>query len=412
MLSSSAVAPASGIRADATIPAGVAADACLPRTLVLTGHFPPQHGGVQRFTAEFIRRLPARQLAVLAPDRPGGRNVDAGLPFPVRRFRGHVMVNPLLARHLADAIRAHRPDVVWVTSGFPLGLVAGIARRAGVERVVVSTHGLESGLLRLPHGRHLLRAALAGADVVTALGEHTAAAIAPTLSPRQALRTLHGGVDSDRYRPDADAAEAIDRWHLHDRPYVVTVGRLVPRKGQDVLLRAWPGVLRRHPDAVAVLIGEGYLERRLRAMARSLDVERSVVFAGAVPDHLLPGCLAGASAYALPCRDRLGGLVLEGLGLATLEASASGLPVVVGDSGGASDAVIDGVTGHLLATGPGVPDRGVTALRDRLVALLDDPAQARHMGQAGRRWVQRHWGWDRMTTGLVELLAEPVVSTV
>lgn len=377
----------------------------LPRTLVVTGHYPPQHGGVQRFTSEFVARLPADRIGVLAPDGSGADRLDADSPFPVHRYLGRIVNNPMFLARLTSVIRDGEFEAVWFTSGIPLGAAAPTARRAGVRRTVVSTHGLESGWSRMPVVRSIIRRASSAADVVTVLGEHTGSAIAPAVSPRAALMRLHGGVDNQRFHPGVDPGPVVERHGLRDRPAVVTVGRLVPRKGQATLLRAWPAVLRRHPDAVVMLVGEGLQEGRLRRLAARLGIAESVVFAGAVEDPLLPAYFRAAQVYALPCRTLVGGMALEGLGLTTLEASASGLPVVVGDSGGAGDALLPDRTGYLVDTSRRRSDGGAAALAERIVHLLDHPAQAAEMGRLGRAWVSDRWNWDRMTGALVDMLS-------
>jgi phosphatidyl-myo-inositol dimannoside synthase len=377
----------------------------LPRTLVLTGHFPPDHGGVERFTDELVRRLPADRIVVMAPHAPGDAAVDATHPFPVIRYRGRVTTNPRLGRQVRAAIRGHDCSAVWITSGVPLASLAGVARRAGAERVVVSTHGLESGWASLPGTRRAMRRASRQADVVTVLGPYTGRAIAPGLAPPVDVRTLAGSVDTARFHPGADATGVRTHHGLDGRPVVITVGRLVPRKGQDTLLRAWPTILRSHPDAVALIVGEGYDERRLRRLATRLGITDSVVFAGAVRDELLPAYFAAADVYTLPCRTRLRGMLVEGLGLTTLEASAAGLPVVVGNSGGAADAVRHGVTGYVVDTSRAVRDAGAAALADALTRLLDDPEGAGRMGDAGRTWTVDGWSWRTTADELTELLS-------
>jgi len=283
----------------------------------------------------------------------------------------------------------------------PFGAFAPQLRRAGIDRVAVSTHGMEVGWSAVPPVRAAMRAVSRSVDVVTYLGEFTRPYVQRAVAPGVELRQLHGGVDVDRFHPHPASPETRWRLGLADRRAVVTVSRLVPRKGQDVLLRAWPRVLRRHPDAVLIILGDGEHRRTLERLAADLGVTGQVRFVGAVSDRALADYLAAAEVYALPCRTVWHGMQPEGLGLSTLEASASGLPVVVGDSGGAPEAVIDGETGIV------VDAHHVPALADTLCTLLDDTALARRMGEAGRRWMQRHWTWDRVTARLTQMLAEP-----
>jgi phosphatidylinositol alpha-1,6-mannosyltransferase len=162
------------------------------------------------------------------------------------------------------------------------------------------------------------------------------------------MTRLHPGVDAAVFRPDPAARAALrDRYGLGDRPVVTCVSRLVPRKGQDTLLRAWPAVLRRVPDAALLIVSGGPYEKTLRRLAEQTGVAGSVRFTGSVPQAELPAHYAVGDVFAMPCRTRRGGLDVEGLGIVYLEASAAGLPVVGGDSGGAPDAIREGETGYV-----------------------------------------------------------------
>ena len=205
-------------------------------------------------------------------------------------------------------------------------------------------------------------------------------------------------MDVSTFRPALDAAAVRQRYGLADRPVIVCVSRLVARKGQDTLVAALPRVRAAVPDAMLLLVGDGGYRDRLEQQARERGLADAVRFAGGVPHAELPAHFAAGDVFAMPCRTRRGGLDVEGLGIVFLEASATGLPVVVGDSGGAPDAVRDGETGYL------VDGRDVTAVADRLVELLQDPAARARMGAAGRDWVERCWDWDLLAGALTRLL--------
>src|SRR5215472_2338484 len=183
------------------------------------------------------------------------------------------------------------------------------------------------------------------------------------------------------------------------RPVVVCVSRLVPRKGQDTLIRAWPQVRAAVPDAALLLVGGGPYARRLQRLARQLGVAGSVILTGPVPWPELPSYYDAGDVFAMPCRTRRHGLDVEGLGIVYLEASATGLPVIGGDSGNAPDAIRDGETGYVVA------GRSPAEVADRLVHLLTDPAGARAMGEKGMAWVDQEWRWDLVAERLQQILA-------
>ncbi|WP_143662503.1 glycosyltransferase family 4 protein, partial [Streptomyces sp. f51] len=217
---------------------------------------------------------------------------------------------------------------------------------------------------------------------------------------------LAPGVDAEAFavRPGArdgvrtPAGGVRERYGLGARPVILCAARLVPRKGQDTLIRALPAVLRSVPDAVLLLTGDGPYARTLQRLAADTGVADAVVLAGGRPHPEMPEHYAAADVFAMPCRTRRGGLEVEGLGIVFLEAAAAGLPVLVGDSGGAPDTVRDGETGHL------VDGRDTAAVADRLVTLLRDRAAAAAMGEKGRAWVREEWGWESAYATLAGLL--------
>ncbi|MGN0120636.1 MAG: glycosyltransferase family 4 protein, partial [Streptomyces albidoflavus] len=268
-----------------------------------------------------------------------------------------------------------------------------------VERIVATTHGHEIWWARVPGARRLLRRVGESADTVTYLGEHTRERIAPALGPRARLSRLVPGVDVDAFRPDpaGERGRAVrERYGLGGRKVVLSVARLVPRKGQDVLVRALPQIRRAVPEAALLLVGQGPDEGRLRRLAAA-SPPGSVVFAGGVEHDRTPDVYAAADVFAMPCRTRRAGLEAEGLGIVYLEAAASGLPVVVGDSGGAPDAVLDGRTGTV------VDGRDADAVAASVVRMLTT-AQGAAMGREGRRWVERSWTWGASAEHLTRLL--------
>jgi phosphatidylinositol alpha-1,6-mannosyltransferase len=158
---------------------------------------------------------------------------------------------------------------------------------------------------------------------------------------------------------------------------------MVPRKGQDTLITAWPEIRAKVSGAVLLLVGDGPYAPALKRLAGRLNVGDDVIFTGPVPWAELPGYYDAADLFAMPCRTRRGGLDVEGLGIVYLEASATGLPVIGGDSGGAPDAILDGETGYVV--------NGQTGVAERVTELLSDPAKARAMGEKGLAWVDREW---------------------
>jgi phosphatidylinositol alpha-1,6-mannosyltransferase len=374
----------------------------MTRTLVVTNDFPPRQGGIQTFVAALLARRPPGSVVVLASDSPGSAEYDAGLAYPVhRRPTGMLLPTRATARAAVDLLRRHRCDSVFFGAAAPLGLLAPALRAAGARRLVGATHGHETGWVALPGSRQLMQRIAGGLDVVTYITEYTHGRLAPALADRTRLAQLSPGVDVDVFTPGADGARIRRRHGLGDAPVVVCVSRLVARKGQDVLVAAWPWVLARHPRARLLLVGRGPAETSLRRAVARRGLEDSVVFTGGVAAAELAEHYAAGDVFAMPCRTRRGGLDVEGLGMVFLEAAACARPVVAGTSGGAPEAVREGITGHVVD--PRSPEAVATTLGD----LLADPARARAMGRAGRAWVEQRWSWETIATTFAELLEPP-----
>jgi phosphatidylinositol alpha-1,6-mannosyltransferase len=347
-----------------------------------------------------VSRLPPDDVVVYASTWSGAEGYDATQPFRVIRDRASVLLpTPPVAARLSRIVRAEGIESVWFGAAAPLGLLAPSLRRAGVRRLVATTHGHEVGWAMLPASRQLLRRIGARVDVVTYLGDYTRARLAGALGPKARLERLAPGVDTTAFRPDAAAgAEICRRLGLGERPVVVCVSRLVPRKGQDVLINALPLIREWVPDAALLLVGGGPSRDDLTRQAAAHGLSGDVVITGSVPWAELPAYYAAGDVFAMPCRTRWRGADVEGLGVVFLEAAACGLPVVAGRSGGAPDAVRQGSTGVV------VDPMSVSDVAGAITPLLLDPGTAQTMGAAGRLWMEHEWRWDDSAARLTELL--------
>ncbi|MFC4602180.1 glycosyltransferase family 4 protein [Rhodococcus kronopolitis] len=372
------------------------------RTLLVTNDFPPRPGGIQSYLQSFAAALPAEELVVYAPRWRGDSHekFDARQPFEVVRHPTTLMLpTPLVARRAAKLVRSRGCDSVWFGAAAPLALLAPTLRRAGAERIVASTHGHEVGWSMLPVARQALRRIGEHTDTVTFVSKYTRGRFASAFGADAALEHLPPGVDTEVFRPDPAArAELRARYGLGDRPTVLCLSRLVPRKGQDMLIKALPQIRRSIDGAVLVIVGGGPYEDALRKLVREVGVEDHVVFTGTAPSAELAAHHTIADVFAMPCRTRGAGLDVEGLGIVFLEASASGVPVIAGNSGGAPETVRENETGHV------VDGTSVRAIADAVVSVLADRDRAAEMGAAGRRWVTEQWRWDALAAKLAGLL--------
>jgi phosphatidylinositol alpha-1,6-mannosyltransferase len=370
------------------------------KLLLITNDFPPRPGGIQSFLSGVTSRLPADRVVVLASRWRGWEQWDREVPFTVIRHDTSVLLPTRGVRSRAvEIFREHGCTDVWFGAAAPLGLMGPALRSAGAQRIVATTHGHEVGWAALPAARGLLRRIAGGVDVMTYLGDYTRTRLAKAIGNYgDRLQRLAPAVDAARFRPDDEGSQIRHDLGWDDRPVVVCVSRLMPRKGQDMLIRAMPEIRRRVPRASLLLVGGGPLRSRLQQLAESQGLGDNVVVHGSAPYDDLPRFYAAGDVFAMPCRERLGGLDVEGLGMVFLEAAACGLPVVVGRSGGSTDAVIDGETGVL------VNGQSVDAIASAVSGLLDDPVRAMAMGQRGREWVERAWSWEATVADLIRML--------
>jgi phosphatidylinositol alpha-1,6-mannosyltransferase len=375
----------------------------MTRVLLVTNDFPPRRGGIQSYLEALVGELMSvgtHELTVYAPKWKGARDYDDQAGYRVVRHPTTLMVpEPTVATRMRVLIAEHDIETVWFGAAAPLALLSPLARGAGATRVVASTHGHEVGWSMLPLARAALRRIGDDTDVVTYVSGYTRGRFAAAFGPQACLERLSPGVDVGRFVPD-DAArlQLRARYGLGDRPVVLCLSRLVPRKGQDMLIRAFGRIQARVPGAVLVLVGGGPYREDLQKLAQRSGVAADVLFTGGVPAQELPAHHAMADVFAMPCRTRGAGLDVEGLGIVYLEASACGVPVVAGRSGGAPETVRDGETGRV------VDGADVDTIAAAVGDLLADPDTAARMGAAGREWVVQNWQWRSQGARLQRLL--------
>jgi phosphatidylinositol alpha-1,6-mannosyltransferase len=372
----------------------------VPRTLLVTNDYPPSVGGIQRTLEALARELPPDRISVFCPGHDDGAGFDARAPYRIlRQPEPFLWPTPEVGRRLEDAVRETGAEVVLFGATYPLAMLGPRLAKTGVP-YLSAAHGFEYWLSIAPGTHAAMRYATSRADRVPVMCSAFIARTVRTAVPRRVpVSVLYPGADLTVFRPDLETADLRERHGLGDRPVVVCVSRLVTRKGQDVLIRGMDAVRARVPGATLVIVGGGPSESKLRAIAADAP-PGSVVFSGQVSEEDLPRYYALGDVFAMPCRTRLGGLEVEGWGNVFIEAAACGRPVIVGDSGGAREALVDGETGTL------VDGRDVEQVADAVAVLLADPERARAMGRAGRARVERAHTWPTIARTLVGWLQQ------
>jgi phosphatidylinositol alpha-1,6-mannosyltransferase len=352
------------------------------RPLLVTNDFLPDVGGIQQYVAQIAARLDG--VGVFAPAHPAAK--DASLAYPVWRGpRQYLWPTRAPRAALRSAAAAHDASVIVFMAPAPL---TPLGPGTGLPWAVC-THGAELVLpARMPGLRHVFATVLGGADQLFAVSSYTAGALRGLVGAEgPPVRLARNGVDLERFTPTVDATPIRERYALGSGPVIVTVGRLVPRKGQDQLIRALPRVRDAVGDVRLLIVGDGRYRTRLERLAREHG-QGAVAFTGNVGWEELPAHYRAGTVFAHPNRSRWGGLEQEGFGVVFLEAQACGVPVVAGRSGGSPEALHDSVTGRLVDGGD------VDAIADALIGMLRPPSTAAAMGAAARAWVAPDWSWD------------------
>ncbi len=343
------------------------------RLLVVSNDYPPKPGGIQQWLGNVVDHFDG-EVRVLAP-ADGAATNSRGEEIVRRGNRAFMWPTSSVAGWVVDEIHEFRPDAVLFGAPHPLPAMIPKVRAAFTGPIAVMTHGAEVTLpAAFPVARQWLARVLRRADVLLAVSRYTAGKVG-RLTGREVI-AVGAGVDIATFTPGPRPSA----------PVIGCVSRFVPRKGQDRLIEVAAQLCQAGIPLELILVGRGRWEARLRSLAAARQVPTR--FEVDVPWERLPALYKEMSLFAMPAKSRWAGLEVEGLGIVYLEAAAAGLPVVAGDSGGAPEAVIPGMTGY-------VTHDDVT-LESALRTLVEDPERAAKMGTAGRQWVEENHTWPKV----------------
>jgi len=370
------------------------------RHLLVTNDFPPKTGGIQSYLWELWRRLPPEDVTVLTTPHAGAATLDARQPFRIVRTREPVLLpNPVLARRITALAREVGARAVVLDPALPVGLVGpslGLPYAAVLHGSEVTFPG------RLPASRTVLARVLTRASMIFAAGSYPEAEArrAARGAPLPPIVQIPPGVDVERFTPLPAIERAATRARLGLDPgasLVVSLSRLVPRKGMDTLIDAAARLAPSRPHLQVAIGGTGRDRARLQRRIERTGAPAKLL--GWVADGDLPGLYACADVFVLCCRNRWAGLEQEGFGIIFLEAAAAGVPSIAGNSGGAAEAVLDGETG-IVVEHP--EDAG--ALAAAVASLLDHPETASRQGQAARSRVEAEFSYEVLAKRLADAL--------
>jgi phosphatidylinositol alpha-1,6-mannosyltransferase len=362
--------------------------------LFVTNDFGPRAGGIETFVIGLIERRPFGQTIVYTSAQTGSEEYDkvwkSDFGVTVIRDRAKILLpTPRVARNLARIIKESNIQIAAFGAAAPLGLLSASMKKAGVRKTVALTHGHEVWWAKVFPFNCALRKIGTSVDSLTYLGEFTKQAISQSLTKASAQKMVKiaPGIDVEHFSPQ-DSSQLRRELMLEEKRVIVSVGRLVHRKGQDHLIQAMPEILKSVPSAHILMVGQGPYLSHLKKLVQELNLLDHVSFIGRIQYAQLPQYICAGDIFAMPSRSRFFGLEVEGLGIVYLEASACGLPVIAGSSGGAPDAVLEGVTGVVVDGGDN-QDIAAAAIK-----MLNDLDGSKAMGLAGRDWIIKNWGWE------------------
>jgi phosphatidylinositol alpha-1,6-mannosyltransferase len=365
------------------------------KILCITNDFGPRAGGIETFVMGLIERAPKGTIAVYTSSQGDTKSYDekwmCDFGVVVIRDRSKILLpTPRVAQKVKKIVESGAIKQVFFGAAAPLGIMARGLRKKGAVKIVALTHGHEVWWAKLWPFSAAISFIGKNVDHLTYLGDFTKGEIAKALpgKAKAAMVKIAPGIDTDHFAPDSNSVQLRKDLGLADKKVIVSVGRLVHRKGQDILIQSLPSIQAKHPTAHILMVGEGPYRSELTKIVDRLNLSNSVTFIGRIQYADLPRYIGVGDLFAMPSRSRLAGLEVEGLGIVYLEASSCGLPVIAGRSGGAPDAVDEGVTGF------SIDGTSTSEVSSAIIKLLDDPARAKAMGEAGRNWVIEKWRWD------------------
>ncbi len=363
------------------------------KILLVTNDLGPHAGGIESFILGLIGQMDGSQIVIYTSSEKGEEEFDAFLAtkygVTVVRDRAKVLLpTPRVNRSVARVMKEYSCEYIWFGAAAPLGWMSGHLRRKGAKRIVTLTHGHEVWWSKLWPFSAIMKIMATQMDAIGYLGEFTKRAMVRAVGESVVFTRIAPGISTQHFTPGEKSLALAKELGVENKKVIVCVGRLVHRKGQDRLIQSMPEILKRVPEAILLIVGEGPRREVLEKLVAQCGVSESVRIVGRLSYDLLPEVIRLGDVFAMPSRSRFFGLEVEGLGIVYLEASSCGVPVIAGASGGAPDAVLEGETGLV------VDGNNLQAIADSVVRVLEDKKLHDRMSQRGRAWAVEEWNWE------------------
>ena len=373
------------------------------KILLVTNDLGPHTGGIESFILGLLGEMDGSQVVIYTSCEIGSEEFDKGLAqkfgVVVIRDRAKVLLpTPRINRAVAKVMKDYDARVIWFGAAAPLGWMSGHLRRSGAKRIVALTHGHEVWWSKLWPFSLVMKTMAGQIDALGYLGEFTKRAMMKAVGDSTEMVRIAPGISIDHFTPGPKSADLAKELGVENKELVLCVGRLVHRKGQDRLIEAMPRVLKSIPNAALLIVGEGPRRDVLEKLVEKHNLEGTVRIVGRLSYDKLPEVIRLGDVFAMPSRSRFFGLEVEGLGIVYLEASACGVPILAGASGGAPDAVLEGETGLV------VDGKNTDAIADSIIKLLNDAPLRQRMSVRGRQWAAEEWNWSHWGREFTQML--------
>jgi phosphatidylinositol alpha-1,6-mannosyltransferase len=380
------------------------------KLLFLAGDFPPVEGGISQYLLELIRALPPNRVEVIGLPTPGWKDFDQGQAFSIHRMnlpetwdtrsQYFKLLGPL---YLLKWLKIRQGDFILCGQAHhSLLMAAWVISKITKMPFGVFVYGLDLLRPQSSKQRGIFNWLLSSADVVFAISQQTAELASQLGVLEDRIRVIHPIINPSELQIKVPPRKLKEIYKIQDKKLILSVGRLVERKGFDTLLKALPLIVQRVPKIHYLIVGGGPFEEELRALVSNLGLSRYVTFAGPKLHSEVASFYAACDIFAMISREIPEKGDLEGFGIVFIEANYFGKPVVGGRSGGVIDAIIDGQTGLLV--NPSDPAQ----VTDALIRLLTEPEFAQRLGENGKKRVLNHFAGRSVANELSESLLEMV----
>lgn len=362
------------------------------KSLLITFDYPPIVSGIGTFFFNVWKHMNSESYIILAPKTNRYEEVDAESRCEVIRYP-RFFAAPLLRlggllAYCLYLINKRKIDILVCGAPYTFGLIGLIIKKLLKKPYCVFYYGGEYGKFRNKKPLfYLLKLVLVNADAIVVNSEYTLTEVKKFPVSEEKITKVTPGVDIDMFHPGLECSRVKKDFGIENKKMLLTVSRLAKRKGIDTVIKALPGIKKRFPEVVYLVVGEGKEKDYLQTLTKENNTKENVIFAGYVKDEDLPLFYNACEVYVMPNRQTYDWDVMEGFGISFIEAAACGKPAIGGIVGGAADAIEDGETGLLVDAGD------IKDVIRCVVYLLENQSRAEEFGRSGRRRAEAAFQW-------------------